>query len=154
MRTGFTDRFPRRLLEAWVLEESGLSRAYLADYADRLISVSEAIGKDPQINRIGSIDDRAQVIMDALDAFRLAFLARVEQAESRAAAAGASAARRRAEAAQGSFYLGLGGLGLLVSLVLIVVLLRIEVHLRNQVHLQALAQDGRQRADPGGPDNG
>ena len=90
--TGFTDRFPRRLLEAWVLEESGLSRAYLADYADRLISVSEAIGKDPQINRIGSIDDRARVIMDALDAFRLAFLARVEQAESRAAAAGASAA--------------------------------------------------------------
>ena len=147
--TGFTDRYPRRLLEAWAFEDSGIPRSYLADYADQLIAVSEAIGNDQQINRIGSIDARAQVIMDALDAFRLAFVARVERAENRAAAANARAAERRTEAAQGSIYLGLGGLGLLVSLVLIVVLLRIEVHLRNQIHLQALAPAGSQGADPG-----
>ena len=139
--TGFTDRYPRRLLEAWVFDQSGLPRAYLADYIDELIAISGAIGKDPQINRIGSIDDRAQVIMSALDAFRLAFLARVEQAEDRAASANAAAAVSRAEAVQRSLYLGLGGLGLLVSLVLIVVLLRIEVH------LQALAQAGGRNAE-------
>ena len=148
--TGFTDRYPRRLLEAWVFDESGIPGTYLAEYTNRLIAVSETIGKDQQINRIGSIDDRARVIMEALDAFRLAFLARLEQAESRAAGANAAAAAKRAEAAQRSIYLGLGGLGLLLSLVLIVVLLRIEVHLRNQVHLQALARAGGRNADRSG----
>ena len=145
--TGFTDRYPRRLLESWVFDESGVPRAYLADYTDQLIAISQAIGKDPQINRIGSIDDRARVIMSALDAFRLAFLARIEHAENRALGSNSAAQARRAEAAQRSIYLGLGGLGLLVSLVLIVVLLRIEVHLRNQIHLQALAQGGGQDAE-------
>ena len=140
--SGFTDRYPRRLLEAWVFEESGIPGTHLAEYIGQLITVSEAVGNDRQINRIGSIDDRAQVIMEALNAFRLAFLARLEHAEGRAAGANAEAAARRAEAAQRSIYLGLGGLGLLVSLVLIVVLLRIEVHLRNQVRLQTLAQAG------------
>ena len=148
--TGFTDRYPRRLLEAWVFDESGIPGTYLAEYTNRLIAFSETIGKDQQINRIGSIDDRARVIMEALDAFRLAFLARLEQAESRAAGANAAAAAKRAEAAQRSIYLGLGGLGLLLSLVLIVVLLRIEVHLRNQVHLQALARAGGRNADRSG----
>lgn len=148
--TGFTDRYPRRLLEAWVFDESGVPGTYLAEYTNRLIAVSESIGKDPQINRIGSVDDRARVIMEALDAFRLVFLARLEQAESRAAGANAAAAEKRAEAAQRSSYLGLGGLGLLVSLVLIVVLLRIEVHLRNQVHLQTLASAGGRNADVSG----
>ena len=145
--TGFTDRYPRRLLEAWVFDGSGIPRAYLADYTDQLIAVSEMIGKDQQINRIGSVDARAKVIMDALDAFSLAFLARIEQAENRAVGANAAAVARRAEAAQRSIYLGLGGLGLLVSLVLIVVLLRIEVHLRNQIHLQTLAQADGQSAE-------
>lgn len=148
--TGFTDRYPRRLLEAWVFDESGIPGTYLAEYTNRLIAVSETIGKDQQINRIGSIDDRARIIMEALDVFRLAFLARLEQAESRAADANAAAAAKRAEAAQRSVYLGLGGLGLLVSLVLIVVLLRIEVHLRNQVHLQTLAGAGGRNAGVSG----
>ena len=145
--TGFTDRYPRRLLESWVFDESGMPETYLAEYASQLIAVSENIGTDPQINRIGSIDDRARVIMEALDAFRLAFLARLEQAESRAAGANAAAAAERAQAAQRSLYLGLGGLGLLVSLVLIVVLLRIEVHLRNQIHLQTLARSSGRTND-------
>ena len=151
---GFTDRYPRRLLEAWVFDESGIPGTYLAEYTNRLIAVSETIGKDQQINRIGSVDDRARIIMEALDAFRLAFLAQLEQAESRAAGANAAAAAKRAEAAQRSIYLGLGGLGLLVSLVLIVVLLRIEVHLRNQVHLQTLARAGGRNADASGQIDG
>ena len=148
--TGFTDRYPRRLIEAWVFDESGIPGTYLAEYAKQLIAASETIGNDRQINRIGSLDDRARVIMEALEAFRLAFLARLEQAESRAAGANAAAAAERAQAAQRSLYLGLGGLGLLVSLVLIVVLLRIEVHLRNQVHLQTLARDGGRNAEVSG----
>ncbi len=149
--TGFTDRYPRRLLESWVFQEPGMRQTYQADYVEQLIAASKTIGADPQINRIGSMDDRARVIMEALDAFRLAFLGRIEQAESRAAEARAHTAARRSEAAQGSIYLGLGGFGLLISMVLIVVLLRIEVHLRNQVHLQALAQAPRRRADSGSP---
>lgn len=145
--TGFTDRYPRRLLEAWVFDESGIPGTYLAEYTNQLIAVSEMIGKDPQINRIGSLDDRAQVIMEALDTFRLAYLGRLEQAESRAAGANAAAAAKRADVAERSIYLGLLGLGLLVSLVLIVVLIRIEVHLRNQVHLQTLGQAGGRNAD-------
>lgn len=152
--TGFTDRYPRRLLEAWVFEESGIPHSYLGEYTNQLIAVSEMIGNDQQINRIGSIDDRARVIMEALEAFRLAFLARLEHAESRATGANAEAEARRAKAAQRSIYLGLGGLGLLVSLVLIVVLLRIEVHLRNQAHLQTLARASGQNADVSGPIEG
>ena len=140
--TGFTDRYPRRLLEAWVFEESAMPQAHLASYVRQLIAVSEAIGEDPQINRIGSFDDRAQTIMRALDAFRVAFAARLEQAERLAADASAQAAVSRAEMLRRSLYLGIGGLGLLVSLALIVVLLRIEVHLRNQTASQTLAKAG------------
>ena len=152
--TGFTDRYPRRLLEAWAFEESGIPQTQLDDYIDRLISFSEAVGTDPQIDRIGSMDDRARVIMNALDAFRLAYLERVEQARDRAAAANRAAAERRAAAAQGSIALGLGGLGLLVSLLLIVVLLRIEAHLHNQTQLQALAHSERQGAGHGAGTDG
>ena len=141
--TGFTDRYPRRLLEAWVFGESGVPESYRAEYTNQLIAISETIGMDRQINRIGSIDDRARVIMEALDAFRLAFLARLEHAEGRAAGANALAAAKRAETARKSLYLGLGGLGLLVSLALIVVLLRIEVHLRK------LARPERRRRSHG-----
>ncbi len=132
---GFTERYPGRLLEAWVFGGSELPESYLPDYLDALIILSEAIGKDEQINRIGSIDSRAQVMMNALEAFRQEFLVQVEEAENRTAAA----ALKRSEAITGSIYLGLGGLGLLIALALIVVLIRIEVHLRNQSHWQALA---------------
>ena len=81
-KTAFTDRFPRRLLEMWVFQESGVPEPHLATYVDSLIAVSEAIGQDQQINRIGSIDDRAQMIVDALDAFREEFLEQVQRAES------------------------------------------------------------------------
>ena len=132
----FTDRYPMRLLEAWVFEDSRLPEFYLRAYLDALVAVSEAIGQDGQINRIGSLDHRAQVIMSALEAFREEFLVQAERAQNRVA----SAATSRSEAVTSSLYLGLAGLGLLFSLALIVVLLRIESHLRNQTYLQALAR--------------
>ena len=132
---GFTDRYPKRLIETWAFEDSGLPVSYLPIYVDALIAVSESIGQDKRINRIGSLDSRAQVIMSALDAFRQEFLSRVQRAERRAAAAAIS----RTEAAARSVYLGLGGLGLLVALALFVVLVRIEVHLRHQTRLLAPA---------------
>jgi len=147
--TGFTDRYPRRLLEAWALEQSGLPPDFQADYVEELIVVSQAIGRDPQINRIGSLDDRAQAIMNALDAFRTAYLDQLEQAQSRASPSNADAAAHCEGAVQRSTYLGLGGLALLLLLALIVILFRIETHLRNQSHRRALAQAGRQSPDPG-----
>ncbi len=138
--SGFTDRYPRRLLEAWVFEESGLPPSLLPGYLEALLTVSEAIGQDEQINRIGALDSRARVIMGALDAFHQEFLARAEQAADQAASTNAAAAASRSQAVASSIYLGLGGLGLLVLLALVVVLIRIEVHLRNQTFLRTLVQ--------------
>ena len=134
--TGFTDHYPRRLLQTWIFEESGLPQAYLTEYISELTEIAELIGQDERINRIGSLDDRAQVIMSALDAFRQEFLVRIRQAENRAATANAAAVERRAGATALSLFLGLGGLGLLVSLILIMVLVRIETHLRNPIDLR------------------
>ncbi|MYF48568.1 MAG: hypothetical protein F4220_00215, partial [Gammaproteobacteria bacterium] len=119
--TFFTDRFPKRLLESWIMEES-VPPAYLDDYVNELVGVSKAIGDDGRINRIGSLNDRAEVIMEALQAFNQAFLAEVNEAELRAATAQTAADEQRAAAGNAALFLGLGGLGLLVSILLIVIL--------------------------------
>lgn len=140
----FTDRFPKRLLESWIMEES-VPPAHLADYVNELTVVSKAIGDDGRINRIGSLDDRAEVIMEALRVFNRAFLARISEAERQAAAARAADDGRRAETGSAALFLGLGGLGLLVSVLLIVILIRIEAHLHEQVRLQRQRHEGVQR---------
>ena len=142
--TFFTDRFPKRLLESWIMEES-VPPAYLDDYVNELVGVSKAIGDDGRINRIGSLNDRAEVIMEALQAFNQAFLAEVNEAELRAATAQTAADEQRAAAGNAALFLGLGGLGLLVSILLIVILIRIEAHLHDQVRLKRQAnEDARQ----------
>ena len=138
--TGFTDRYPTRLLESWIMEGS-VPPTFLDIYIDELIGISKAIGEDGRINRIGSIDDRAQVIMDALQAFNRAFLARIGEAEELAAEAQATAIAESAEAAGTALLLGVGGLGLLVCVLLTVLLIRIEAHLHDQVRLQRLARE-------------
>ncbi|MCY3794785.1 MAG: hypothetical protein OXG51_10475 [Gammaproteobacteria bacterium] len=142
--TFFTDRFPKRLLESWIMEES-VPPAYLDDYVNELVGVSKAIGDDGRINRIGSLNDRAEVIMEALQAFNQAFLAEINEAELRAATTQTAANDQRAAAGNAALFLGLGGLGLLVSILLIVILIRIEAHLHDQVRLQRQAnEDARQ----------
>ena len=140
----FTDRFPKRLLEHWIMEES-VPRAHAEDYVNQLIAVSKAIGDDARINRIGSLDDRAEVIMEALRAFNRAFLAQIGEAERLAAAARTADDERRAETGSAALFVGLGGLGLLVSVLLIVILIRIEAHLHEQVRLQRQRQEGAKR---------
>lgn len=137
----FTDRFPKRLLQSWIMEES-VPPAYLDDYVNELVEVSKAIGDDGRINRIGSLDDRAEVIMEALQAFNRAFLANIGEAEQQAAVARAAADELRAATGSAALLLGLGGLGLLVSILLIVILIRIEAHLHEQVRLQRHTHEG------------
>ena len=137
----FTDRFPKRLLESWIMEES-VPPIHLDDYVNELVEVSKAIGDDGRINRIGSLDDRAEVIMEALQAFNRAFLANIGEAEQQAAVARAAADELRAVTGSAALFLGLGGLGLLVSILLIVILIRIEAHLHEQVRLQRQAHEG------------
>ena len=149
-QTAFTDRFPRRLLEMWVFQESGVPEPHLAGYVEGLIAVSEAIGQDQQINRIGSIDDRAQVIVDSLDAFREEFLAQVQQAEGAQAAADPvlpppqREAKREARPSDFQFgssvFLGIGAFALLAVLVLVVTLLRRRSQAQSQRALQTLLQ--------------
>ncbi|MCZ0945308.1 MAG: hypothetical protein OXJ53_19820 [Gammaproteobacteria bacterium] len=145
--TFFTDRFPKRLLESWIMEES-VPPAYSDDYVNELVGISEAIGSDGTINRIGSLNDRAEVIMEALQAFNRAFLVKIDEAELRAASAQTAADEQRAAAANTALFLGLGGLGLLVSILLIVILIRIEAHLHDQVRLQRQANEGARQSLP------
>ncbi len=137
---GFTDRYPKRLLESWILEES-VPPAYLDEYVNELMAIAKQIGEDGRINRIASLDDRAQVIMDALLAFNETFLANIGEAEELAAAERAAVTTRRTEAANVGLFLGLGGLGLLVLNMLVIVLVRIEAHLHSQVRFQSLAHE-------------
>ena len=164
-KTAFTDRFPRRLLEMWVFQESGVPEPHLARYVEGLIAVSEAIGQDQQINRIGSIDDRAQVIVDALEAFREEFLAQVEQAEGNQTAVDAvlpapqREAKREARPSDFQFgssvFLGIGAFALLAVLVLVVTLLRRRTQAQSQRDLQTLLEQTRNpTARPTNPLNG
>lgn len=138
--TYFTDRFPKRLLESWIIEES-VPPTYSDDYVNELVEVSKAIGEDGRINRIGSLDDRAEVIMEALQAFNRAYLANIAEAEQQAAVARVAADELRAATGSAALFLGLGGLGLLISILLIVILIRIEAHLHEQVRLQRQAHE-------------
>ena len=103
--TYFTDRFPKRLLESWIMEES-VTPAYLDDYVNELVGVSKAIGDDGRINRIGSLNDRAEVIMEALQAFNQAFLAEINEAELRAATVQSAANEQRTAAGNAALFLG------------------------------------------------
>ena len=128
--TAFTDRYPKRLLEQWILQDSGLPQAHTPAYVDALAALAKEIGQDPRINRIASIDDRARTIMQALEAFRQAFLKQSEAAAALAAQASQAEAERRRAAGRQSLLLGLGGLAALLLLAPTVVLLRIEHRLR------------------------
>ena len=126
--------------------EESVPLIYLNDYVNELVAVSKAIGGDGRINRIGSLNDRAEVIMEALQTFNQAYLVEVDEAERRAATAEALADEQRDAAANTALILGLGGLGLLVSILLIVILIRIEAHLHDQVRLQRQANDGARQS--------
>ena len=129
-QTAFTDRYPRRLLEQWILQDSGLPQAHLPAYVDALAALAKEIGQDPRINRIASVDDRARTIMQALEAFRRAFLKQSEAAAALAAQASQAEADRREAAGRQSLLLGLGGMAALLLLAPTVALLRIEHRLR------------------------
>ncbi len=75
--TGFTDAYPRRALESWVRERAGIPAEMHEAFIDALVVVSAEIGEDPMINRIGSVDERAKTIRDALTTYRDAYLLRV-----------------------------------------------------------------------------
>ena len=137
-----------------VFQESGVPEPHLAKYVDGLIAVSEAIGQDGQINRIGSIDDRAQVIMNALDAFREEFIAQieqVEQVESVQTVADDVLPDRQREAGPSNIhigsgvYMGVGAFALVAVLVLTVALLWRRVKGRRQLDLQTLLERPRTR---------
>lgn len=129
-QAAFTDRYPRRLLEQWILLDSGLPEDGLPAYVDALAALAKEIGQDPRINRIASIDDRARTIMQALEAFRQEYLARSEAAAVQASQASQAEAERQAEADWQNLLLALGGLAALLLLAPTVVLLRIEHRLR------------------------
>ena len=130
-QAAFTDRYPKRLLEHWILLDSGLPQEGLPAYVDALAALAKEIGQDPRINRIASIDDRARIMMQALEAFRQEYQARSKAAAVQAAQASQAQAERQAATDRQSLLLALSGLAALLLLAPTVVLLRIEHRLRD-----------------------
>ncbi len=128
--TAFTDAYPRRALESWVTERSGIPAEWQPRFLDALVGVSRQVGEDALINRIASVPDRTDTLRDAITAYRDAFRERMVAAVEQAETANRVRATETAESFRSALLLGAVGAGTVFSLVLVVVLLRIEVHLR------------------------
>lgn len=129
--TAFTDAYPRRGLEAWIMRDSAIPDDMRAIYMDALVEVSQSIGQDDRINRIGSVDDRVEMVFKSLVAFRDEFALRAREAQVQAEQTNRDERAAFESGVQYSMMIAGAGLVALFSLALVVVLMRIEVHLRD-----------------------
>lgn len=128
------DRFrllvPRRILQNHLLEGSGVSAYFLNEYLEALISYSSDVGRDKRINRIASLEGRAETLMAALDVFTGVYKSNLDTAQSRVASEDEAEQQNIDEAWANFLTVGAAVLSLLVGAILIVVLLRVDVNLR------------------------
>lgn len=129
-QTAFSDAYPRRSLASWIQDRAGIPPGMQEDFIEALRRVSQAIGEDPLINRIGSVPDRVATMREALVAYRDEYTQRARAVRNEVVDANRALAAAREASTSSALMLGGGAAAVMLSLLLVIVLMRIEVHLR------------------------
>jgi hypothetical protein len=73
--------FSKRLLNEWLMEELAISSSWRPRLLESLVSASAQIGSDDRIKRIGSVEARADVVLESLSAYIERYLINARQAD-------------------------------------------------------------------------
>ena len=73
--------FSKRLLNEWLMEELVISSSWRPRLLESLVLASAQIGSDDRIKRIGSVEARADVVLESLSAYIERYLINARQAD-------------------------------------------------------------------------
>ncbi len=126
----FREMLPRRVLQEWLISDSGISFRWKDRFIDDIVLFSEELGEDARINRIGSIEERAKTLISALERYVDLYVQSIDIAADAASTMNAEERDRQSEVNTTLLYILPICAYILLSLIALVVLIRVEVHLR------------------------
>ena len=126
----FREMLPRRVLQEWLMTDSGISYRWKDRFIDDIVLFSEELGEDARINRIGSIEERAKTLISALERYVDLYKQSIEIAANAASTMNEEESDRQTEVNTTLLYILPICAYILLSLIALVVLIRVEVHLR------------------------
>ena len=126
----FREMLPRRVLQEWLVNDSGISLRWKERFLDDVVLYSRELGEDGRINRIGSIEERAKMLISALEKYVDRYIESIEIATRAASTMNKEERDRQEEVNTTLLYILPICAYILLSLIALVVLIRVEVHLR------------------------
>ena len=126
----FREMLPRRVLQEWLVNDSGISLRWKERFLDDVVLYSRELGEDGRINRIGSIEERAKMLISALEKYVDRYVESIEIAARAASTMNKEERDRQEEVNTTLLYILPICAYILLSLIALVVLIRVEVHLR------------------------
>lgn len=126
--------FPTRLLNEWLLEEVPVPPGWKDTMLDDLVGAALVIGSDDRIRRIGSIDGRAKIIMEAFETFVTKYLDSIDLALSEALYEKTEAEAAKALVTTQILIAIPVAVGIFLSMIGLILLIRMELHLRKLAH--------------------
>jgi hypothetical protein len=126
----FRTLVPRRFLQEVLLENHIIPNDWQIEYLQHVKLLAVDLSMDERINRISSLESRAETLLLAIQRFALAFRDRVDAARAKANQLNEQE-RARDETATDLLLKVLPiSVGVFLSIILLIVFIRIEVHLR------------------------
>ena len=126
--------FPTRLLNEWLLEEVPVPPDWKGRMLNDLVSAALVIGSDDRIKRIGSLDGRAKIIMEAFETFVTKYLDRIDLARREALDEKSGADAAKALITTQILIAITVAVGIFLSMIGLILLIRMELHLRKLAH--------------------
>lgn len=126
----FRALLPRRYLQEVILEDRMVPEDWRSGYMEGVKALAVELSVDERINRISSIEFRAETLLLAIQRYILLYGTRIDEARAEAAALNLQEVARQA-AADGILFTVLPvSVGALLSIIMLIIFIRIEVHLR------------------------
>lgn len=126
----FRQLVPRRHLQEMLLADAGLPDALTGHYLDSAQAFARSLAEDGRINRIASMEARAETLLAALHEFKRLYVQRLAGAQAEAGKRNLAEGQRQGAMdviLTGALPLSFGALALLILLMAVI---RIEAHLR------------------------
>ena len=137
----------KRILQEQIFEGCSMH----GDWQDRCLAdlerFSAILGADERINRVGSIEMRARLLLQGIDLWFIRYEASVAEARAQSEALNLAEEARTAAALTTMMGVAAAGAGIIISIILLVVMIRIEVHLRSISSTLARQAEPKRDAD-------
>jgi hypothetical protein len=127
---GFREMLPKRSLQEWLMDPSTIPSYWQDRFLTSLIQYSQELANDGRINRIRSIQGRAETLVFAIENFVQSFLNAIDTAENQVRILDDVEKAAIEEARSMLYVIAPICAYVLLSTILIIVLIRLEVHLR------------------------